>query len=111
MMDLGSLLGGFYGITNHEFEKRIEVIAAKCREEGIEYSIHSIMDGSQIRFPWCDGDVACHSGTYESHDGMVESYQFPWDEDDVSVCSPHIMAERIVMYYKDRNTKLEDYPW
>jgi hypothetical protein len=31
---------------------------------------------------------------------MVETYQFPWDEGDVSVLTPEECAKRIIDYYK-----------
>lgn len=45
-------------------------------------------DGYKITFPWCNGDIAMHSGTYGAEKGMVETYQFPWDKDDVTMMTP-----------------------
>jgi hypothetical protein len=58
-------------------------------------------DGAQLRFPWCEGDVVCHCGSYGNKQGLVETYQFPWDNGDVSVMPPQEACRRIVGYYQD----------
>lgn len=62
---------------------------------------HVACDGAQLRFPWCEGDVICHSGSYLNKQGQVETYQFPWDEGDVSVMTPHEACRKIAGYYED----------
>lgn len=58
-------------------------------------------DGAQLRFDWHIGDVACHSGTYGANQGKVETYEFPWDNGDVSVLTPQEAAARIAnLYYE-----------
>lgn len=66
---------------------------------GVPYEIKRLHDGYQLIFDWTRGDVACHSGTYMSSKGFVESYQFPWDEGDVTVMSPDEAARAIEKYY------------
>ena len=65
----------------------------------VPYRLRKLYEGWQLVFPWSDGDVACHDGTYGHNNGMVETYQFPWDEDDVSVLTPTECAERIIELY------------
>lgn len=81
------------------YEERIDVIANYCDLYNIPYTTNSLWEGKQIRFPWCAGDVACHEFTYETNDDKVESYCFPWDNDDVTVLSPEEAAGLIVGYY------------
>ena len=80
---------------------RINRIAKICAEHEVPYTINKLWEGWQIRFPWCKGDIACHDGTYGHNDGMVESYQFPWDDGDVSVLTPEEAAALIVEYYNE----------
>lgn len=93
----------FYGTLNaiktDEYMDRINTIAQICAEHGVPYVTRKLWEGGQIRFPWCAGDVACHDAIYGYNDGMVESYEFPWDEGDVSVLTPEEAGARIVEYY------------
>ena len=79
--------------------ERICLIVSVLETLGIPYSTNKIFDGWQIRFPWCNGDVCCHYGTYGAEDGMVKSFRFPWDNDDVSVLTPEKAATLIVSLY------------
>ena len=83
------------------YQDRICAIAEACNDNNIPYSVNKIWDGWQIRFPWCEGDIACHGGTYGHANGMVESYCFPWDEGDVSILSVQEAIEKVVNYYKE----------
>lgn len=67
----------------------------------IPYTVNELWDGWQIRFPWCEGDVAAHRGTYGAANGKVESYQFPWDDDDVTVLTPREAAIKIIAYFNE----------
>lgn len=66
---------------------------------GIPCFIEKLWDGYAIRFPWCNGDIAMHSGTYGNSMGYVESYQFSWDEDDVTRMEPAVAIELITHEY------------
>ena len=66
---------------------------------GIPCNIEELWDGYAIRFPWCDGDIAMHSGTYGNSMGYVESYQFSWDEDDVTRMEPATAIELVTHEY------------
>lgn len=81
------------------YEKAINTVITALVDNRIPFAVHLCHDGLQLRFPWCDGDVACHSGTYHSKFGYVESFEFPWDDGDVTELEPEEMAMRIVNYY------------
>lgn len=81
------------------YAERISYIAILCETFDVPYELHELYDGMQLRFPWCEGDVACHSGTYGNEHGAVETYMFPWDDDDVSVLLPKEAALKIINYY------------
>ena len=68
----------------------------------VPFSIDCLHDGFQWLFPWCDGDVIIHSGSYGHDIGYLESMNFPWDDGDVSVESTDDMAEKIYHYYKGK---------
>ena len=80
---------------------RINRIAKICADHEVPYTTNKLWEGWQIRFPWCVGDVACHNGTYGHNDGLVESYAFPWDNEDVSVMTPEEAGALIVNYYNE----------
>ena len=67
----------------------------------IPCTMNPIYEGYQLRFPWCEGDVAIHDGTYGSKAGHVETYEFPWDEGDVSELEPIEAAALILAYYEE----------
>lgn len=69
-------------------------------DAGVPCVVVPIYEGYQLRFPWCVGDIALHSGTYGHHKLHVESYCFPWDEGDVTELEPEEAAEKIITYYK-----------
>lgn len=81
------------------YAERIARIAHLLAEMGVPYTVHSIWNGAQLRFPWSCGDVACHAGTYGSRDGYVETYEFSWDKGDVSMLTPEEAAARIAAEY------------
>lgn len=76
-------------------------VARLLAELGVPYTYRNIFDGAQLLFPWSMGDVACHHGTFGCEDGFVETYQFSFDSDDVSVMSPEEAAARIATEYFD----------
>lgn len=85
----------------------VKAVADGLDEQDIPYSTNYIWDGYQIRFPWCSGDVVCHSGSYGHANGMVESYGFPWDTDNEFLgVTPLTVAEaieKIANYYSEVN--------
>lgn len=83
----------------NKYVDAINAVIASLILEGVPFTVNPALEGMQLRFPWHEGDVACHAGTYGSDGGMVESYQFPWDEDDVTMLEPTEMAARIIKLY------------
>ena len=61
---------------------------------------NACLDGWQIRFPWCKGDVASNSLTCDSKYGWVETSNFPWDEENgYSVLTPKRAIKDITKLY------------
>lgn len=85
------------------YAERICTIAEGLDKNSIPYSINHLYEGWQLRFPWSEGDIACHRGTYESEQDKVESYCFSWDEDDVSVLTCEEAIEKITAEYENRS--------
>lgn len=83
------------------YAERIAKIAAAldAAEVPVPYTICPIYEGWQLRFPWCKGDIAVHDGTYGANADKVESYEFSWDEDDVTVLSVDEAIKRIKNEY------------
>lgn len=72
--------------TAEKFEKLLE-------NEMINYTRFNIYDGYKYifsAFPYAD--VVIHSGSYHYWEGHVESMGFPWDEGDVTHCTPEHMV-------------------
>ena len=83
-------------VNYYERIKFMEDILAKY---GVPFFEKEIYEGYQLRFRWTIGDVAVHNGTYGAAYGKVETYEFPWDEGDVSELWPEEAAMKIVEYY------------
>lgn len=83
------------------FQGTTAVLSAILTREKIPHKILPLHGGFQIYFPWCDGDVICHSFSYGNKWGEFESYGFPWDEDDVTVLGVGEVARKIMKYYHD----------
>ena len=82
------------------YELVINELALELAAVGVPYEINECWDGWQLRFPWCNGDVVIHSGSYEHSAGKVESYCFPWNDDDVTALSVDAAAALIIGYYE-----------
>jgi len=93
--------------TKEEYVKLIDKLKELLLESDVPFIERNIFDGRQLIFPWCRGDVVCHSGSYGSNRGFVESYMFPWDDDDVSVYVPEDMADKIIKFYD----RIAGYQW
>lgn len=92
-------------LTTKELQNRIVYAQAilkitdKLDEAEVPYTINDCLGGYQLRFPWCDGDIVAHQYA-PSGLGKVESMGFSWDEGDVSVKEPMIMAVNVVREYE-----------
>ena len=93
--------------ASNKYKKAIFEIVRILEENGVPFNIKELYNGWQLRFPWCDGDVICHSGSFDCEKGLTESYHFPWDNGDVCVFPPREMANKIIDYYKKEVEKHE----
>ena len=93
-------------MNNNEHKARI--MADLFMLTGVPYTIEEHKGDAfmglpqiQITFPWCDGDVIMYpcDGTRAEESHVVESYNFPWDEEDVTRDYPEEIAWRIIAYY------------
>lgn len=102
--------GEFIYKTDEEYVRRIFSVAFELKKAGVPYTDNKILDGWQLRFPWCKGDIICHFGSYSNNAGCVESMGFPWDEGDCTAHTPEEMAKNIIEYYnnKRRNNMSSD---
>lgn len=81
------------------YYERISFIKSILDSLHIPCSMNECWEGYQLRFSWCEGDVAVHDGTHGHNRGKVESYEFPWDDGDVSVLTPEEAAIKIIALY------------
>jgi hypothetical protein len=86
---------------NPDFVIPILTIANALTERHIPFTLNVIFDGLQIRFPWNDGDLICHSYSYGHEDGNVESMGCPWDDEDVSCLSLDEAIDNIEEWYAE----------
>lgn len=77
--------------------KIIETFRQLLIDHGIPFTEYPLFDGIKWCFPFTDGDVAYHAGTYDN-DTCVESYGMPWDRGDVTAVSPKRMVEFLTHY-------------
>ena len=85
----------------------INFIYTVLRSLQIPCEMREIYEGYQLLFPWCEGDIAMHDGTYGAKAGDVESYCFPWDDGDVTQLRPEEAARKIVAYYEEVQANVE----
>ena len=81
--------------------ERIEFIFHILVTLDIPCTVNALYEGWRLRFPWCEGDIAAHGGTYGEALGMVESFCFPWDGGDVTVLTPEEAAIKIIALYNE----------
>lgn len=86
---------------NYNYAKNIMIIAEALAAMEVPFSLNRIYDGMQLRFSWCNGDVACHYGTYGSDEGYVETFEFPWDDGDVTKMKPYEAIAHILNLFAE----------
>lgn len=86
--------------TNFKYLVPILKVARILDTLEVPFQFTGCYNGAQLNFDWCEGDVVCHEGSYGHTRGEVETYQFPWDDGDVSVLSHSECAKKIIEYYK-----------
>jgi hypothetical protein len=67
----------------------------------------AMLDGQQIRFNWCDGDVICHCGSYGGHSGLLETMGFEMDNADVTGYLTAMQALEIILHEWNNKEKEE----
>jgi len=82
-------------MINPEYAEPILTLSNSLNQRNIPHTVNVIWDGLQIRFPWNDGDIICHSGSYGHEYGNVESMGCPWDEFEVT-CLPIDEADDLI---------------
>lgn len=65
------------------YEYAMHQLEETCELWKIPFIIVSLWGGKQMRFPWCEGDIVCHDGSYGGKNGLFESMGFEEDGDDV----------------------------
>ena len=88
-------------MINPDFANPILTLSNQLTERNIPHTLNVIWDGLQIRFPWNDGDLVCHSGSYGSQCGAVESLGCPWDNGDVSCLDIDEALDLITEWYTE----------
>ena len=89
------------GTINKEYANTILLLANKLSKKSIPHTLNTIFNGLQIRFPWSDGDLVCHFGSYGCEEECVESYCCPWDNGDVSCLNIEEAFNNIVEWYRE----------
>lgn len=96
-------IASIYEIAIHELTRYLDRLDIPYKEP------EELYDGFAVRFPWCEGDVACHSGTYGGCNGLMESYQFSMDDGDVTGYLHPLEALEIVLHeWNERNSKMRE---
>lgn len=86
-------------IVINKYQRVICEVADMLDAAGIPCTVNDLFDGAQVRFPWHEGDIACHNGTYNADDGLVESWELPWDEGSVTTMMPEEAVARVIELY------------
>ena len=96
-------IASIYEIAIHELTCYLDRLDIPHKEP------EELYDGFAVRFPWCEGDVACHSGTYGGCNGLMESYNFSMDDNDVTGYLHPLEALEIILHeWNERNSKMRE---
>lgn len=96
-------IASIYEIAIHELTRYLDCLDIPHNEP------EELYDGFAVRFPWCEGDVACHSGTYGGCNGLMESYQFSMDDNDVTGYLHPLEALEIILHeWNEHNRKMRE---
>lgn len=99
----GERISNLYEIAIHELTRYFDRLDIPYEEP------ERLHDGYAVRFPWCEGDVACHSYTYGGREGLMETYQFSMDDGDVNGYLHPLEALEIVLHdWNKRNKKMQE---
>lgn len=96
-------IASLYEVAIHELVRYLDRLGIPYEEP------EKIHDGFAVRFPWCYGDVACHSGTYGGLYGRMETYCFSTDNGDVTGYLRPLEALEIVLHeWNERYKKMRE---
>lgn len=99
----GERIASIYEIAIHELTRYLDRLDIPYEEP------EKLFDGFAVRFPWCEGDVACHFGTYGGRDGLMETYCFSMDNGDVTGYLHPLEALEIVLHdWNERNKQMRE---
>lgn len=65
------------------YEYAMAQLVKACELWDIPYKAAKLHGGMSLRFPWCEGDVICHPGSYGGAMGLFETMGFEEDCGDV----------------------------
>ena len=82
---------------NNQFASLANEFRQQLIANNVLFSERECFDGIQWKFPFTNGDVILHSGSYHN-DTCVESYCMPWDRGDVTALPPERMAKFLANY-------------
>lgn len=86
-------------MINPDYANPILTLANDLSAHNIPYTLNVLWDGLQIRFPWNNGDLVCHRGSYGHTNGDVESMGCPWDYGDVTCLTVEEAIKRLNVWY------------
>ena len=96
-------IANIHEIAIHELTRYLDRLDIPYEEP------EKLFDGFAVRFPWCEGDVACHFGTYGGRDGLMETYCFSMDDGDVTGYLHPLEALEIVLHdWNERNKQMRE---
>lgn len=65
------------------YEFAMGQLVKTCELWGIPFTTKNLWGGKQMCFPWCEGDIVCHDGSYGGKFGLFETMGFEEDCGDV----------------------------
>lgn len=85
-------VANIYELGMHELTRLLDMLDIPYEEPT------DMLQGKQIRFNWCDGDVICHFGSYGGDNGLLETMGFEMDSADVSGYLTAMQALEIILH-------------
>jgi len=99
----GERIASLYEVAIHELTRYLDRLDIPYEEP------EELHEGCVVRFPWCKGDVACHSCLLGGRYGRMETYRFSMDNGDVTGYLRPLEALEIVLHeWNERNKKMRE---
>lgn len=73
----------------------------------IPFTVGPCFDGFQFRFPWTEGDCIIHSFSHSHNHGYIETYNFIWDDDNISIWKIEEIIPLLYALYNHKNIENE----